>query len=205
MALRDDLIATRRDDVIAVMPEAREAAHQLLVHVLDHVGQDVGYRVDDGTVTRPDGIKIRVDHEDPLGTVGRLVQEDFCLMQKPAGSEAHILTGAVLCFPAGWVLADKIGRPLIGIHQPVPAYDDDLARRVQRLFDGVREGHPMWRFNALGYVDPALYQPRKAGAPKHGDGPAPGYIRSERQTVYRLPNSGAVVFGIHTFVIRNPS
>ena len=33
-----------------------------------------------------------------------------------------------------------------------------------------------------------------------GAGP---YIRSERQTLCRLPKTGAVVFGIHTFVLRN--
>jgi hypothetical protein len=51
--------------------------------------------------------------------------------------DEHVLTAAVLCFPASWHLADKIGRPLTTIHVPVKVYDETLARRVQRLFDGV--------------------------------------------------------------------
>ena len=61
----------------------------------------------------------------PLLTLGRLVQEDLCLME-PQGDE-YDLTGAILCFPASWTLAQKIGRPMTGIHHPVEIYDDDLA------------------------------------------------------------------------------
>ena len=109
-------------------------------------------------VRRPDGVTVAIDRADPLGTLGHLVQEDLCLMEKR--NEAHVLTAAVLCFPASWRLAEKIGRPLEAIHAPVPEYDPKLARRVQRLFDGVQPGRPLWRVNALRYADPALHQPR---------------------------------------------
>ena len=123
-------------------------------------------------------------------------------MQKPEGAEEHVLTGATLCFPAGWMLAEKLGRPLMRIHKPVAAYDEGLARRVQRLFDCVRVGQPLWRFNALRYADPMLFQPRHEGVPKYGTGQEQRFTRSERQTILRLPRTGAVVFGIHTFVVR---
>nr|WP_136635752.1 DUF3445 domain-containing protein [Pseudooceanicola onchidii] len=201
MALRDRLIAERREDVIGLLPEGRDAAQELLALVLDRLVQDDGYDVGDDAVTRPDGVAVMIDREDPLGTAGRLVQEDLCLMQKAEGAAEHVLTGAALCFPAGWMLAEKLGRPLIRIHKPVIDYDDDLARRVQRLFDGVRVGRPMWRFNALRYADPALFQPRHEGVPKYGQPEDQRFIRSERQTILRLPGTDAVVFGIHTFVV----
>ncbi len=202
MALRDRLIATRRTDVIALEERGRVAAEELLSRLLDHLVRSPGYRVGTDGVTRPDGVEVRLLRDDPMATAGRLVQEDLCLMQKPEGAEEHILTGAALCFPAGWMLAEKLGRPLIRIHKPVTAYDDGLARRVQRLFDGVRVGQPLWRFNALRYVDPMLFQPRHEGVPKYGAEQEQRFIRSERQTILRLPRTGAVVFGIHTFVVR---
>ena len=71
----------------------------------------------------------------------------------------HVLTGACLCFPASWALSEKLGRPLIGIHRTVPVYQEDLARRVQRMFDVIRVDQPLWRMNALVYANPALHQP----------------------------------------------
>ena len=92
---------------------------------------------------------------------------------------------------------------MIGIHEPVREYDATLARRVQRLLDGVRAGRPLWRFNVLTYADPALFQPRSAQAPRRSqDGEGHSYRRSERQCLLRLPRTGAVAFSIHTYVVR---
>ncbi|WP_375172792.1 DUF3445 domain-containing protein [Pseudooceanicola sp.] len=204
MALRDELIATRRDAVVALTAAGEAAAAELLSLVLSHLARDDGYRIRAESVLRPDGVEVPLDWRDPMGTVGRLVQQDMCLMEKASGAAEHVMTGAVLCFPAGWTLSEKMGRPLIRIHKPVASYDDDLARRVQRLFDGVRDGRPLWRFNALGYVDPALFQPRREGVEKYGTPEEQRYLRSERQSILRLPDSGAVVFGIHTYVVRKP-
>ncbi|MGI3171427.1 heme-dependent oxidative N-demethylase family protein [Pseudooceanicola sp. C21-150M6] len=204
MALRDRLIAQSRERVIGLLPEGQAAALELLDTVLRHLGADAGYIVLAEAVRRPDGVMVTLDRSDPLGTLGRLVQSDFCLLEKTEGQAEHVLTGAVLCFPAGWTLAEKLGRPLIRIHKPVPAYDETLAKRVQRLFDGVQVGRPLWRFNHLGYVDPALFQPRREGENKYGAKREHRYIRSERQTMLRLPETGAVVFGIHTFVVAKP-
>lgn len=200
MAERARLLATRRDEVLALRPEARPAADELLDAVLDFLRGAEGYEVDGGTVTRPDGVSVEVDREDPMGTLGHLVQEDFCLMEKPDGAAEHVLTGAVLCFPSAWTLAQKIGRPLIRIHKPVEDYDEGIAKRVQRLFDGVQPGRPLWRFNWLPTDDTALFRPRLEFADKIRREGLP-YLRSERQTILRLPRSRAVVFGIHTYLV----
>jgi hypothetical protein len=84
----------------------------------------------------------------------------------------------------------------------VPVYDAGLAARVQRLLDAVRPGQPLWRANALDYVDPALFQPRSEADKRPPDRGARGYIRSERQCLVRLPRTQAVVFSIHTYVVR---
>ncbi|AVO37297.1 heme-dependent oxidative N-demethylase family protein [Pukyongiella litopenaei] len=195
MAERDRLIATRRAEVLALDDAARPAAVELLETVLD-----LAYPGATGTVRRPDGVGVTLDRGDPLGTLGRLVQEDLCILEK-RGAE-HVLTGAVLCFPASWTLSEKFLRPLIAIHTPVDSYDANMATRVQRLFDGVQPGRPLWRSNALWYADPDLHQPRREADPRpeQADATLP-YLRSERQSVLRLPRTRAVVFSIHTYVL----
>lgn len=131
------------------------------------------------------------------------MQEDLCILEKPAGAAEHVLTGAVLCFPSAWTLAQKIGRPLMRIHAPVEEYDEGIGRRVQRLFDGVQVGRPLWRFNWLPTDDTALFRPKLEYADKiRAAGMA--YLRSERQTILRLPRTRAVVFGIHTYMVEWP-
>ena len=197
MRRRDELLTTHGDQVLALDPGALPAAQELLDLVLhqayaDQSGAD--------QVTRPDTGVVAIDRDRPLETLGRLVQEDFCILQKHG--DAHVLTGAVLCFPASWRLSEKFMRPLIAIHDPVASYDADIAKRVQRLFDGIKPGRPLWRFNALWYRDAELYQPRGHADPRSAvdQGRAP-FLRSERQTLLRLPATGAVVFTIHTYVL----
>ena len=196
MALRDRLIAARRGAVHALLPEAVAAAEELLALVLGQLG--VGYRQEAGVVTRPDGVEVVIDPRQPLVTLGHLVQEDLCLMQ-PFGEE-YRLTGAVLCFPASWTLTQKLGRPLIGIHDGVQPYTEDVARRVQRLFEAIRPEQPLWRMNYLTYDDWVLHQPRREGERR----PRPvahKFIRCERQCLLRLPVSRAVVFSIHSYLV----
>lgn len=203
MAYRSELLKARRSDVLSLQDSARPAAEELLATTLALLGAtpERGYRVSDSTVTRPDGLAITLQPGDPLGNLGQLVQEDLCILEK-RGQE-HVLTGAVLCFPASWRLDEKFGRPMTVIHAPVPSYDSGISRRVQRLFDGVQLGKPLWRFNRLWYVDAELYQPRSENGPPR---PRPGktgprFFRCEKQSIFRLPRTQAVIFSIHTFVL----
>jgi hypothetical protein len=193
MACRERLMAERPEAVLWAEPGAQTAAQEVLDEALALL-PSLGFDVGKVAVTCPDGRRVALDRDRPLRTLGHLVQEDICILEK-CGDE-HVLTGAVLCFPANWRLADKAGRPLVGIHAPVAEYDADLARRVQRLFDGVRAGRPLWRFNRLRYAEADLHQPwrRNTDAPMR-------YQRSERQCILRLPKTDAVVFTIHTWVV----
>ena len=204
MAERERLLAEAREAVLWLDPAARVAAEEVLAEA-SALLPGLGFRREGDGWLCPDGRRVVPDAGDPLGTLGRLVQQDICILEKRG--EEHVLTGAVLCFPASWMLSEKAGRPLVSIHAPVVPYDADLARRVQRLFDGVRPGRPLWRFNRLFYADATLHQPRSETARRTVTGltaeTAP-YMRSERQCIVRMPVSGAVVFAIHTMVVRNP-
>ena len=199
MALRDRLIAERPDEVHALWPDAVPAASELLQGVLGRL-PGLGFGAADGQWLRPDGARVTVDAARPLMTLGRLLQNDFCILQND-GSGEHRLTGAILCFPAGWLLHQKLGMPLARMHAPISRYSDDTARRVQRLMDAVRPEAPLWRANAHRSRSP-LFNPLPEGHP-HDKAHLPMlYVRSERQCLIRLPLTRAVVFTIHTYLVR---
>ncbi|MEM9140284.1 MAG: DUF3445 domain-containing protein, partial [Pseudomonadota bacterium] len=116
------------------------------------------------------------------------------------------LKAAILCFPSRWLLAEKMNRPLTAIHEPVPHYDEVVAARVNRLFEGIRPDRALVRCNWLVHGDPELFRPTGRGDKLGGtvdreEPPAKGlYLRTERQTMVRLPDTQAVVFGIKTSV-----
>lgn len=197
MALRDQLLSDQRDAVFGDIGGIGNAAVELLAAICAIVATRPGYVVAQDQVTRPDGVQVPLDGH-PLITAARLVQEDLIILDKRG--EEHVLAAGVLCFPASWRLAEKLGKPLIAIHDPVADYDASVAKRVQRLFDGVKPDRPLWRYNTLYYHDPALFQPRSNTEPKRIDDGSGRFLRSERQVVLRLPKSGAVVFAIHTYV-----
>ena len=202
MARRLALLRDVPEQVLYLNPAALPAAQELLAEVLILL-PDLGFEVSEGQVICPDGRQVNTSSAtDPMRLLGQLLQNDFVLLDK-RGDE-HFLTGAVLCFPASWLLSEKAGRPLSDIHVPVHEYTDDLARRVQRMFDGIQVGRPLWRFNQLWYDDPELFQPRSRSEPRRvGEGHAEGpYYRSERQVLLRLPVTRVVVFAIHTYVLR---
>lgn len=199
MARRKALMEDRLDKVHALLPEARPAAKECLDAVLTFLSARPDYGIDAQIVRRPDGVSIEIDRENPLITLGQIIQEDICLMLP--GEDEHTLGGAILCFPASWTLAQKIGRPLMRIHEPVAKYTDDVGKRVQRLFDAIRVENPMWRANAHLEDSPELFTPRLEDAPHPPKSAAPPYLRSERQTLMRLPDTDAVVFGIHTWMV----
>ena len=201
MALREQLLAERPEAVLRSAEAAVPATAELLAMILAELDGAAGYRVGPDTVERPDGRRVALDRDRPLETAARLVQEDLLVMQKPEGAAEHVLTAGVLCFPAAWSLGEKHLRPLTGIHGPVDVYDAEIARRVQRVFDGIQPGRPMWRANALVYADPALFQPHTEADRRPKPTAGPRWLRVERQCLVRLPETGAVVFSIHTFVV----
>ncbi len=200
MALRDRLLVERRGDVIAACKGSEAAVAELYAEVLRFLSACEAYQWGEGVCLRPDGMEVALDPVDPLGTLARLVQQDLCVLEKPEGADEHVLSAAILCFPASWTLAEKIGRPLTGIHDPVASYDAEMARRVQRVFDHLRDDAPLWRQNAMVYAEADLYHPRSLASPrKRRSGGA--YLRSERQVLLRLRQTRAVVFSIHSYLV----
>ena len=82
MALRDKLIETKRDKVLAISDQAYEAAVELSEVALEFSTMTLGYQRSNDEVIRPDNVSIKIDLSDPMKFLGRLVQNDFSIMQK---------------------------------------------------------------------------------------------------------------------------
>jgi hypothetical protein len=207
LAARKQLLDAQRSDVLAALSESGPGQRELLELLLDHLPERFPehYRRHDGRIeNRITGERFALAAWDdaPLELAGRLVQEDLCLMQR--GEAGYRLVAAALCFPAHWRLSDKLGRPLEVIHGPVPGFSERLAGPVDRFFASIQVARPVWRVNWSLVDQPTLFLP-----PEHRGHPQPIsaarageqlWLRVERQTLRRLPRSGDVVFGIHTYV-----
>jgi hypothetical protein len=135
----------------------------------------------------------------PLDVAGRLVAEDLCLLQ--ASDEGYRLIGASLCFPNRWQLGEKIGQPLDVIHEPVPGFAPALQKPVAHFFAALKPDRILARVNWGIADDPTLFQPIGRDADIAITPATAGsalYLRVERQTLRRLPQSDAVLFTIRT-------
>lgn len=151
---------------------------------------------------------IDLDQTPPLLAATNLVQEDLILMQK--GEDGWQLAAGSLSFPSSWSLQEKFSRSITQIHEPVPDFDkgsrnDEL---ITRMFDRFQPGNPVQRFNWSLQADDGLSKPLVQNIRVDGtrnrfplsDILAGTYIRVERQTLRKLPQSGAILFTIRIHV-----
>jgi dimethylamine monooxygenase subunit A len=207
IAERQRLMAERCTDVFGTQPGSDAACSETLTMLIEHLTRvHPDWFACDGTAfhNRLTGEVWQLTDEQPLAQAGCLVQEDLCLIE--ASPEGPRLTAAVVCFPSRWRLHEKLGRPLAEVHAKVPSYGDRLARPVDRFMGHVRPGHIAVRLNWSVMDDPTLFQPASKWRTAHnatiteqnaGDRL---FLRVERQSLRRLPVSGAVLFGIRVHV-----
>ncbi len=200
LALKRHLCAARHDEVFAAEAGSAEAGEQAGHEVLELVraacraeGLDPGRHPLDRADRHP------LDRADrhPLDRAGRLVQEDLCLLRRDRSG--WVLAAGSLCFPTRWRLGDKLGRSLTAVHAPVEGYQAELASRVETMLDRL-DDRIVWRRNWFVHPDGRLFQPDR---PIGGDPVVPArscgdglFLRSERQTLRRLPASTWILFTI---------
>lgn len=213
LAEKRKLLVTRHDNVVQALPQALLASEEALKLLIDHLRQ---YHFGRFTF---DGGKLRnaATGEEwgfaqsslhPLEQATRLVQEDFCILQadEETNDDIYRLTAGAVCFPSNWRLADKIGKKLAEVHGPVPRYAEKLGTQVDRFFQNLAAGTIMARANWLIHATPELFQSdhrldaETAAAITPENAGEKLWLRVERQTLRRLPQSGAVLFTIRTHV-----
>lgn len=142
----------------------------------------------------------------PLLEAARWVADDLCLMEKRAGE--WTLTAASLCAPSFFSAKEAVGKPLSGLHNPVPGFNGTLLALVARIFDNLPVDQVVERRNWTVVNDPVLFQPDPAPFRARLQDQSPEEIaaslivRRERQTLRKTPNTGAVLFTIRIWTER---
>lgn len=138
-----------------------------------------------------------------LGEAAQQIWEDLCVLEAEDSAKGpYRLTAAAVGFPTDWRLAEKLGQPLMAIHAPIHGYAEQLSKGVDHFFRTLKAGEIYGRSNwfivandELRYLpqdDPAQ---RFAHVTERNAGESL-FLRCERQTLRRMPQSGAVLFTI---------
>ncbi|KAJ7849961.1 hypothetical protein B0H14DRAFT_2764056 [Mycena olivaceomarginata] len=160
---------------------------------------------------------------------GLLVQDDLALMIEGSDGGYYFMAGAILV-PGFWRMRDKLGMRLEEIHTSgnVPEYEEKLQTSLERFFRRLAVDKPVARNNYFVQVSPLpsvtpSVDPEELAWGENVLGPEEVYggtkgssfgspsdlvvtpqtlrLRTERQTLRRLPRSGAVVFTIRTYLV----
>lgn len=210
LAQKEALIGSRRAVVFRAAPGAAAAQAETLALILEHLPRrypDIYRR--DGSLMHivPAGMAVDLaSDEPPLLTAGRLVQEDLVLMIRPEGGEGWVLGAASLCFPSSWSLEEKFGQTMEVIHGAIPGFGPGTRNAVliDRMFSNLRPELPVQRVNWSLDSEEDLHHPKaktdRIRLPFLDPGFDNTFIRVERQTLRRLPETGAVLFTIKVYV-----
>ncbi|RFU28100.1 hypothetical protein B7463_g8239, partial [Scytalidium lignicola] len=162
--------------------------------------------------------------EDPLTVAGLLQPADLNILLKAPNNE-YILSGMMLGIGGGQRLKDKLGKSLADLHLGnVPHYAAQLQRPLDRFLSKLKVEAPIYRNTTAISIHDELHWPAITMGPEddydpiiHGPGvdtegyktfkpPKPItkieqlFFRQERQTLRRLPKSGAIVWAVHTYI-----
>lgn len=141
-----------------------------------------------------------------LEGAARFAHEDMCLLATEPGEDVYRLIGAAVAWPTDWHPADKLGLPLVALHAPIHGYEEQLATGVDHFMAKLKPGRIFGRCNwfvaptpSLRWIDTAPPSETFAHVTPENAGKTL-FVRSERQTLRRLPETGAIVFTIGVYV-----
>lgn len=187
-ARKDPLIVAQRDLVWRELEGSRPAQGEVAEMIAAWLGRS----------SAPD--------EPPLLAASRLVPDDLCLMERREAG--WVLTAASLCAPSFFSAAEAVGKPLAGLHGPVPGFNDRLLPRVARIFDHLPDDQILERRNWTVVNDAEPFQPDPAPFRARLPGQSLEaiaeslHVRRERQTIRRAPSSRAILFTIRIWTER---
>lgn len=131
--------------------------------------------------------------------------EDMCLLTRREGEDLYRLVGAAVAWPSDWEPRAKLGLPLTAIHAPIQGYARQLASGVDHFMATLKPGAIYARANWFVTPTDAMHwiaAPSKTAfdhVAAHNTGETL-FVRSERQTLRRLPETGAILFTIGVYV-----
>lgn len=125
--------------------------------------------------------------------------DDLVVMERL--DEAWRCTSLTLTAPTFFSIDDAFDRDLSALHGPVPD-GSKLAQRIGRVFDGLQPDTVLERFNWTLQCGPDRHTPEgaplraRAGTVQPENAEDILHLRVERQTIRKLPQTGAVLFTI---------
>lgn len=140
----------------------------------------------------------------PIERAASTVSDDLCVMVPRDGQ--FVLGAASLCVPTFWSLNENIGKPLAGLHSLLPHGGTELSSRINRIFAGLQPGPVLERFNWTVQLGGERFTPssepmkRALAELNEKDAASDLFLRVERQTIRKLPETGAVLFSIRICV-----
>ncbi|TGD73902.1 DUF3445 domain-containing protein [Mangrovimicrobium sediminis] len=187
------------DAVYRATPESLPAQRELAQLLRDYLCsvQARHYRLDGDTLhCTPGGFSTPADGDELLWLSSLWIADDLVIMQPQ--DDAYVLTAASLCSPSHWRLAEKFGKPMHEIHDPIPGFHQRLTPSIDRFFARLDPAQAYERFNwSLQVGDELLQFPDEH---VRVDEDAELFYRVERQSLTRLPESGAIVFTIRVYL-----
>lgn len=207
----------RSDKCVKTHPDAFPAAIELLEELSNYLParypslyKRTATGIDNLWSGESFNIEERPLREDPMAICARLVQDDLALMFEQPDGQYRLLAGAILL--AGfWRLSDKFGMTLSSIHTSgeVPHFREKLESGMMKFFQRLKSETFYARNNYFIQVDDCLPWSPSIG---NEDDPVVSWgtaeknkvinhhwFRSERQTLRRLPKTGAICFTIRTY------
>jgi dimethylamine monooxygenase subunit A len=199
------------------LPSSLPAQRELRARVIAHLLNDYPQRfAQTGSIVRSveTGVAIDVDDQagEPLLQLSRLIEEDFMLLEEVDGHAC--ISAASNVYSSSGRLVASVGRAVDWAHEPVPRLTSALGRRIDQIIGSIHPGLACERFNwqitplssiffprdnphaqnAAAMHD--IYETLRANPETAGD---LLWVRVERQTLSRLPDSRAVAFSLHTY------
>jgi hypothetical protein len=137
-----------------------------------------------------------VSRETELGALGSAIEPDF-LFLAPDGTGTFRLLGGVVCFPSGWALDEKLGRPMCEIHEPVPGLNRNLGVSIDRILSGLPGDSGVFRsgWGIAANAERNQHPVRGLPAPTSPADLRQLWLRVENQCLFAIPERG-IVFGI---------
>jgi hypothetical protein len=186
------LMEERPDTVFAVLDDrVIEESHEVADVLVDHLRRRWPERYGDAALDAD---------LHPLDAAARFVPEDLVLLVERNGR--LVFGGGSVCFPNRWDLRSKLGLSMAGVHAPVDRLNEQLEAPIDGFFDRLTPERSFWRlgWSVLDTAD--WYTPVDGTALPRPVAPAPDqhYLRVERETLRRFPDTRCVLFTIRTYV-----
>lgn len=212
-------IKTRGTELYETSPKATEAAWELLDEMTSYLPNRYpsmfkreGTTIENLVTKEIFELDRSKSTEDPILMCAKMVQDDLAIIIEHEDGNYSLESGAIIL--AGfWRFRDKFQMKLNEIHTSgdVPKFNEKLKPGMTRFFQRLTLDKPVVRNNYFIQTDDNLGWSSSIGdedvkevgwnTAQEATNVDQLYFRSERQSLRRLPKSGAVVFTIRTYFV----